>query len=72
VRGKQLEGYYDLIRRLVKGFEVAGVDYVFTGALAVSFYGVPRTTVDVESVKMRAKMENTLSIFEAIVGGSGW
>ena len=30
------------------------------------------TKVDVEAVNMRAKMENTLSIFEAIVGGSGW
>jgi len=44
-----LEDYYDLVRRLVKGFENE-VDYVFTGTLAASFYGVPRTTVDVDVI----------------------
>jgi hypothetical protein len=43
-----LEAYYDLVRRLVKSFDSARVDYVFTGALAASFYGIPRTTVDVD------------------------
>jgi len=28
--------------------------------------------VDVEAVKMEAKRDSTLSMFEAIVGGSGW
>jgi hypothetical protein len=61
-----LEAYYGLVKRLVKGFEGAGVDYVFTGALAVSFYGVPRTTVDVDvvvavaGVKQRVRLVETL------------
>lgn len=28
----------------------AGIDYMFTGALAVSYYGLPRTTMDVDVV----------------------
>jgi len=43
-----METYYDLVRRLVKAFGAAGFDYVFTGALAASFYGLPRTTTDVD------------------------
>jgi hypothetical protein len=40
----------DLIRRVVKNFNVAGIDYMFTGALAASYYGTPRTTMDIDIV----------------------
>jgi hypothetical protein len=43
-----LDAFYGFARRLVEGFEGEGLDYAFTGALAVSFYGVPRTTSDVD------------------------
>jgi hypothetical protein len=43
-----LEAFYGFVRRLVKGFERSGLDYALTGALAASFYGVPRTTSDVD------------------------
>jgi hypothetical protein len=43
-----LDAFYGFVRRLVEGFEGSGLDYAFTGALAVSFYGVPRTTSDVD------------------------
>lgn len=43
-----LDAFYGLVRRLVEEFEGAGLDYAFTGALAASFYGVPRTTSDVD------------------------
>jgi hypothetical protein len=46
----RLEAFHNLIQRLVKGFESASVEYVFTGALAASFYGLPRTTTDVDVV----------------------
>ncbi|MEM3462362.1 MAG: hypothetical protein QXJ15_01660, partial [Candidatus Bathyarchaeia archaeon] len=36
-----------MIRRLAIGLNAAGLDYAFTGALA-SYYGVPRTTMDVD------------------------
>ena len=61
-----LEAYYDLVRRLVEGFEGAGVDYVFTGALAVSFYGVPRTTVDVDVVVAVAEVKQRVRLVEAL------
>jgi hypothetical protein len=43
-----LEGYDGLVRRLVRCLSDSGLDYAFTGALAVSFYGSPRTTSDVD------------------------
>jgi len=39
-----------LIRRVVNSFNAAGLDYMFTGALAASYYGTPRTTMDVDIV----------------------
>jgi hypothetical protein len=61
-----LEAFYDLVKRLVKGFEVAGVDYVFTGALAASFYGAPRTTVDVDVVVAVAGVKQRVRLVEAL------
>jgi hypothetical protein len=43
-----MEAYYDLVRRLAKALGAAGFDYAFTGALAASYYGLPRTTTDVD------------------------
>ena len=43
-----MEAFYDFVKRVVSGFNAVGLDYVFTGALAASFYGVPRTTMDVD------------------------
>jgi hypothetical protein len=45
-----MQTYDKLVRRLVKALETAGLDYAFTGALAASFYGLPRTTTDVDVV----------------------
>lgn len=38
------------MKRVVESFNVFGLDYMFTGALAVSYYGRARTTVDVDVV----------------------
>jgi hypothetical protein len=38
----------NLVRRLIAALREAGLEYAFTGAMAASFYGVPRTTVDVD------------------------
>lgn len=43
-----MDGFYGFVRRLVESFGDADLDYAFTDALAVSFYGVPRTTSDVD------------------------
>jgi hypothetical protein len=45
-----LESFYGFVRRLIAGFGDASLDYAFTGALATSFYGVPRTTTDIDVV----------------------
>jgi hypothetical protein len=45
-----MQTYNSLVRRLVKALETAGLDYAFTGALAASFYGLPRTTTDVDVI----------------------
>jgi hypothetical protein len=45
-----LEALQRFIERLLKSFERHRVFYAFTGALAASFYGVPRTTVDVDVI----------------------
>jgi len=43
-----MEDYLGLIMRLAEAFGKVGLDYAFTGALAASFYGLPRTTTDVD------------------------
>jgi hypothetical protein len=45
-----MEAFYDFVRRLIGGFGGAGLDYAFTGAVATSFYGVPRTTTDIDVI----------------------
>jgi hypothetical protein len=45
-----LAGFFGFVKKLVDGFEKEGLDYAFTGALAASFYGVPRTTADVDII----------------------
>ena len=40
--------FEELIRRLIGCLSDSNLDYAFTGALAVSFYGSPRTTSDVD------------------------
>ena len=43
-----VEGLSGFIKKLVTAFNKAGLDYAFTGALAASYYGVPRTTADID------------------------
>ena len=45
-----MEGFEGFVRRVVGCFNAVGLDYIFTGALAVSYYGRARTTTDVDVV----------------------
>ena len=45
-----MESFEGFVKRVVEGFNAFGLDYMFTGALAVSYYGRARTTVDVDVV----------------------
>jgi hypothetical protein len=61
-----LEGFEGFVRRVVGCFNAVGLDYMFTGALAVSYYGRARTTTDVDVVvavsgrEWRAKLVSAL------------
>ena len=44
----KLDSFESLIRRVVAVLNDAKIDYMFTGALAASYYGIPRTTLDVD------------------------
>ena len=45
-----MNGYSSFVKKLIEGLEKERLDYAFTGALAASFYGVPRTTADVDVI----------------------
>lgn len=48
-----------MLKRIVKVLNDAKIDYAFTGALAASYYGVPRTTVDVDMI-IKLAPKNTM------------
>ena len=48
LEGVVLEAYFAFVKKIVAAFESVSLDYAFTGALAISFYGTPRTTSDID------------------------
>jgi len=70
-----LKAFFDLVRRVVESFGAVGLDYMFTGALAASYYGVPRTTMDVDVVvevteeEARSKLVSALKQAGLVVDG---
>jgi hypothetical protein len=62
-----VESFYGFVRRLIGGFGGSGLDYAFTGALATSFYGVPRTTTDIDViVAVSGKTDVTAKVARAL------
>ena len=53
-----MEAYYSFVKKIISAFNKADLDYAFTGALATSFYGVPRTTSDVDVIVSIASETN--------------
>lgn len=45
-----MQAFEALVKRVVKAFNAAGLDYMLTGALAASYYGTPRTTTDADII----------------------
>ena len=45
-----MEAYYAFVKKVVLAFDGECLDYAFTGALATSFYGTPRTTSDIDVI----------------------
>jgi hypothetical protein len=62
-----MEEFYRFANRLGEAFEAEGLDYAFTGALAVSVYGSPRTTSDVDiMVAVGRKADVKAKVSEAL------
>jgi len=62
-----VDEFNELASRLVKCLNISGLDYAFTGALAVSFYGSPRTTSDVDvMITIGANEVNIPKIIDAL------
>ena len=54
-----------MAKRIIKCLNDSGLDYAFTGALAVSYYGIPRTTSDVD---VMITIRNERSEINKIIG----
>jgi hypothetical protein len=51
LKGEQmLETFSGFVRRVVRALNRGGIQYMLTGALAASYYGRPRTTLDMDVV----------------------
>ncbi len=61
-----LEPFQDLVKRLIIALAASGLDYAFTGALAVSFYGVPRTTVDIDVLVWVSREDSKAKLVSAL------
>jgi hypothetical protein len=55
----------------VKSFNFAGIDYMFTGALAASYYGTPRTTMDADVIVRISFGGRSRSEFESALKEAG-
>jgi hypothetical protein len=61
-----MKGLYDFVKNLVNAFTKEKLDYAFTGALAASFYGVPRTTADVDILVAVSAKETKNKLISAL------
>jgi len=59
MRSRKLNKFEDFVRRIVNSFNETRIDYMFTGALAASYYGTPRTTIDVDVIVRVSEKEPT-------------
>jgi hypothetical protein len=62
-----LESFESLVKRIVKNFNSLGLDYMFTGALAASYYGRARTTRDVDVVVAIRRREELTKLVLALM-----
>jgi hypothetical protein len=53
------ESYSDALHRLVKALNETGIRYALTGAAAVGYYGILRTSMDIDAV-MRGGLSDAL------------
>jgi len=61
----KLDTYLGLVKRLITSLNNAGIDYMFTGAIAASYYGTPRTTMDVDII-IHTTQQNTAKLNQTL------
>jgi len=57
----RLESFADFVERVVRALNHSRLEYMFTGALAASYYGRPRTTLDIDVV-ISARRSNLVTL----------
>jgi len=55
----KLDTYTGLVRRLITKLNETEIEYMFTGAIAASYYGTPRTTMDVDIIIQTTQQDTT-------------
>ena len=66
MRFRKLGKFEDFVRRIVDSFNESRIDYAFTGALAASYFGTPRTTIDVDVMVKVSKKELETNLVAAL------
>jgi len=61
---EQILGHRDLVRFFVKLLDKYGINYLLTGSFAVSYYGHPRATHDIDFI-IEVKKKDTAKILKA-------
>ncbi len=60
-----VETFSGLVRRVVRSLNRSGLQYMFTGALASSYYGRPRTTLDIDII-IAAQQEELVTLAKSL------
>lgn len=61
-----MDTFDEFVKRVVKALNKSGLEYAITGALAVSYYGRPRTTMDMD-VLIKVNIQDIPSLTETLV-----
>jgi len=61
-----METLAEFIKKIVCVLEGEKINYAFTGALAASFYGVPRTTADIDIIIAISKKDAKVKLIPAL------
>lgn len=66
------ENYSDALHRLVKALNETGIRYALTGAAAVGYYGIPRTSMDIDVVMTGNLTEAQIEVLASALSRNGF
>ena len=66
------ENYSDALRRLIKALNETRIRYAVTGAVAVGYYGIPRTSMDIDVVMSGNLSAAQLGILASALSRNGF